>query len=93
MAIRYEITWRDHITSEQSRDHRVFARSDAAKRALYDVAREMVASWAGLDTKWGWAFMREVMDCDCSAPPMGYFRSQQFTMPQGDVLTFWAQRI
>ncbi len=93
MAIRYEITRLDSLTSAKARDYRTYSRADAAKRALYDVAREMVASWAGLDTKWGWAFMREVMACDCSAPPLGYCRSQTFKMPQGDILTFRADRL
>jgi hypothetical protein len=86
MSVIYEICWFDSAHSEKARTHIKRKRSDAAQSAIYTTAREMVASWAGLDTRWGWDFMREVMAEDISPPPQGSFRHFEKTLPRGDVL-------
>jgi hypothetical protein len=86
MSVIYEICWFDSVHSEKARTHIKLKRKDTAKDAIYKMAREMVASWAGLDTRWGWDFMREVMSEEISPPPQGCFRHFERIMPQGDVI-------
>lgn len=81
MSVRYEIRAFDAGT-DKPRAYEIRKRSDAAGIALYNVAREMVASWAGLDTAWGWQFMRKAMAVDVSAPAPGTSRVSQVDMPQ-----------
>lgn len=54
----YRIEWLDN---GQSRAIVTRKRIDCAIPQIYKMARDIVASWAMLDTKRGWQFMREVM--------------------------------
>lgn len=57
----YRIEW---IDNGQSRAIVTRKRIDCAIPQMYSMARDIVASWAMLDTKRGWEFMREVMAFD-----------------------------
>lgn len=57
----YKIEW---IDDGRTRAIVTRKRIDCAIFQMYAMARDIVASWAMLDTKRGWEFMREVMAFD-----------------------------
>lgn len=93
MAIRYSISWFDGPTAMKARKHIVLHRKDAAERAVYDTARDMVASWAGLDTRWGWQFMHDVLAEPIGSLDRGTMRHFKQALPQGDELHVYVERV
>lgn len=93
MAIRYSISWFDTAQAMTAREHCNLYRSDAAQSRIYDMARAMVASWAGLDTKWGRKFMRDVLSEPIAPLPQGHMRHLRHALPQGDVIEVYVERI
>lgn len=93
MAIRYSISWFDSDTAMTAREHCTLHRSDAAEKRIYSVARNMVASWAGLDTRWGWQFMKDVLSEPIAPLPLGHMRHFRHALPQGDVIEVYVERV
>lgn len=93
MAIRYSISWFDSDLAMNAREHCTMYRADAAQSRIYSMAREMVASQAGLDTRWGWQFMRDVMAEPIAPLPIGQMRHFRHALPHGGSIEVYVERI